>query len=162
MSWEALEKAKEENVGVFLKIKDGEDVIGVFAGEPRTFYKDFDSKKEYPRKARGLNFRFQINFLVKEDGQYVAKILEQGSRFASSVLDVKAEYGLDCFFKIKRTGSGQDDTRYSILFKEKLSPQDLAEIKKVKLNDLGNIPTVTSSEFDDDAPPPDEPPGWMR
>jgi len=165
MSREALEKSKEEGGGKFIKLKDGEDITGVFVGIPRFFYKKYQDKTEYPKWAEGLNFRFQINFLVKENGVYTAKLIEQGSTFRDTLLSVKEEYGLDCVYKIKRKGSGKEDTLYSILFKEKLSPEQMAELKKVKLNDLRpnktppppydderNIQHPDDMEFDDDIP----------
>lgn len=164
MSWETLEKKlKEEGGGRFLKLKDGEKVVGVFVGEPVTLYKKYQDKTEYSEWAPDRNFKFKLNFLIKENGVWVAKIFEQGKTVLHSIVAVKNKYGLECLFEISRKGSGKDDTVYHILFEEKLSPGAKEEIKKVKLNDL-KAPSreAEGSEFDDEFPPAQEPPEWVK
>ena len=138
MSWDAFEKAPE-NGGKYLRLKGGESAIGIFVGQPRVFYKSFKTKEERDTPGpAGSDFkwRFQINFLTKEDGKEVMKIFEQGMAVRSTLKAVKEEYGLDCVYKIVRKGSGIDDTEYSILFKEALTPERLTQIKSIPLNEL--------------------------
>ena len=135
MSWNEMKKAKEEGGGLYLKLKDGEAVEGVFVGEPYCYFAKFGDKTEYDKWSEGLSFRFKINFVTRGDnGEPVAKIFQQGSSFRDQLLDAIAEYGQDCIYKIKRTGSGKDDTRYAILFKAKLPPEQAEKIKSVRLN----------------------------
>jgi hypothetical protein len=153
MSWDRM-KTKGEG-GMFVKIKDGESIEGVFRGEPYTYYSAFKDPNEYQHWSEGKSFRFKISFLVKEGEEWKAKIFQQGSRVAKDLLAVKEEYGLDNVFKIKRTGSDKDDTKYSILFKRALTPFEKDAIAKVKDQNLvGNVATTTQDY--DDTPPPEE------
>lgn len=106
----------------FLKIKDGEEVTGVFKGLLYEFYQVWATKEAYPwdtpraERPQEASFRFRINFITKEGASYVAKVMEQGSVIYNALRDLNEEYPLDTtVVKIKRTGSTKDDTRYSIL-----------------------------------------------
>lgn len=138
MSWDSMKKAKEEGGGgKYLKLKDGESIEGTFMGEPYCFYQKFKDPIEYSSWQEGLSFRFRINFVTRDEhGQLVAKVFQGGAKVRDAVLDVKEEYGLDAVYKIKRTGSGKDDTRYTVLFKQILKEEQLKTIKTVKLNEL--------------------------
>lgn len=153
MSWERLRTEGKGSGGKnFVKLKDGDSVIGVFRGEPHIFYKIYQDKVEYDEWAEGRNFRFRINFIVKEGDQYVAKIFEGGRRVADDVVAASEEYTLNSVFKISRKGSGKENTKYSVLFKSALEEEQLDKIKKVKLETLkfGKRAQV----FDDQEPPP--------
>lgn len=139
MSWDKMKETRQEG-GKYIRLKDGESIQGVFAGAPRVFYKNFSSKEERDTPATGFSFRFQINFLVKEGEIYVAKIFEQGYTVRSTLLTVRDEYGMDCVYKISRKGSGMEDTEYSILFKQNLTPELIAKLGKVELIPLGDTP----------------------
>lgn len=106
----------------FLKLKDGEEITGVFKGLLYEFYQVWDTKEIFPwdtpRNERPANasFRFRVNFITKEGASYVAKVMEQGSTIYNAIRDLNEEYALEeTVVKIKRTGSTKDDTRYSIL-----------------------------------------------
>lgn len=149
MSWDQMEKAVEESGSeLFVKLKDGEEIIGVFRGEPYCFRQIFKDQTEYPVDAflKGASFKFKIAFITKDEGKYVAKIFQGSKRVSETLLDAKNEYGLDCTFKVKRTGSGKDDTRYSILFKAKLSPAELKEINSIELPSLQRPEEGTEEE----------------
>ena len=133
MSWDKMEKTREET-GLFIRLKDGDEVTGVFKGTPKTFYSVFKDPMEYEEWKEGRSFKFKINFLVAtEDGNFIPKIFQGGAVVRNALLDVKDEYGLDCVFKVKRTGAGKDDTRYAILFKKELNAADKAAIDALEL-----------------------------
>ena len=139
--WEILEKMSEETngSGIFLTLKDGDEVMGVFRGQPKTFYSIFTDKthKEYDTRVEGSSFRFKVNVVIKNAlDEFEAKIWTAGSKVRDALLAVRQEYGLDVMYKIKRTGSGKDDTVYSILFKKNLSKDELAEVEKIALQPL--------------------------
>jgi len=157
MSWNAMKKAKEESGGgggLFVKLKDGDEVEGVFMGEPHTFYQVFGSKTEHDNWVDGSSFKFKIPFVVKENGVYVAKIFQGSKTTAGILLDVKDEYGTDCLYKIKRKGSTKEDTKYSILFKGNLSVAELESVKKIELPSLKPKTDGSSSQYDERNPPP--------
>ena len=137
MSWEQLEKAREDSKkgkDIFIKLKDGDAIEGVFMGEPHTFYSIFQDPTEYGERVEGSSFKFRVNFFVKEDGKWEAKMFSGGVTVRDLILDAKDEYGLDTIFKIKRTGSGKDDTRYSVLpSKHKLTDADKDILKALPL-----------------------------
>lgn len=155
MSWDDLEKAaKEGGGGVFVKLKDGEEIVGVFAGEARFFYHNFQEKREYNAPGPGRNFRFRINILTKDDsGEYSAKVFEQGKRFCNMLLEMKNEYGLDYIYKIKRTGTTQDNTVYTIFPKGPVPSETLEKLKNVKLLPLESEPQAKQEHVDEDGLP---------
>lgn len=149
MSWERMKKAREESGGLFIRLKDGDAIEGVFRGEPYCFYQKFKDPNEYTEWAEGRAFKFKINFITRENGAPVAKIFQGGARVRDILLDAIDEYGIDTVFKIKRTGSEKETTRYSILFKTALTPEQLDLINKVELHSL-------ERRLRDEEPPPYE------
>lgn len=133
-AWDEMKKLKNEKGNLFLKLADGESVEGIFRGEPFLFYQKFKDPTEHKEWAEGRSFKFKINFLVKENGIWIAKILQGGSTIRDLLLDAKDEYGIDCVFKFKRVGLGREDTRYSLLFKAQLTPEQIEAANRIKLN----------------------------
>lgn len=159
MSWSDFDKkAKEASGGSFIKLKDGDEVVGVFRGEPYTFYQEFKSRIEYPYKVEGASFKFRVNFVIKSKDGYVAKILQGGATMAEQISACKDEYGLDCIYKIKRKGSGKDDTTYSVLFKSELTPAQKKELASVELLSLTSEKKQSSHPAFEEAPLPEDMP----
>lgn len=131
-------KVGSQGMGKFISLKDGDAIEGVFWGEPYTYWRTYPDKTEYSDWAEGRRFNFKTNFIVTEEGERKAKILQGSKTFYNSICDVLEEYGQDSVFKIKRSGSGKDDTRYSVLHKGKLSVNQVVEIKKVRLEELSS------------------------
>lgn len=153
--WNDFKKAKEESEksSLFIRLKDGESIEGVFRGEPYFFYQKFKDPIEYEKWAEGRSFKFKINFITRDNGTPTAKIFQGGATLRDMLIDAADEYSLDTVFKIKRTGSGKDDTRYSILFKASLTPEQIKTIGEVKLNELERGKT---SGYEDEPPPSDD------
>jgi hypothetical protein len=100
----------------FLKLKDGEKILGVFKGDIHEFYQVWEGKKIVPAGTKGASFRFRINFITKEGASYVAKVMEQGATIYDMLKDLNESYPLEeTVVEIKRSGATKDDTRYSIL-----------------------------------------------
>ncbi len=156
MSWEQMKKAKEEGGNsMFIRLKDGDSVEGVFRGQPHTFYQSFGDRAEYDKWAEGRSFKFKINFVVNEAGHLNVKIFQGGATIRDAILDAKEEYGLDCIYKIKRTGSTKEDTRYAVLFKQKLTPEG---IEAVNAMELKRLTSDLKEPSPDGAPPPEDNP----
>ncbi len=157
MTWDDFQKSRDnQGGGAFISLKDGEFVEGVFAGSPKMFYQVYKDPVEYSEWAKGRSFKFKINFIVKDEaGNLKAKIFKGGSEMRNQLLDCKKEYGLDCVFKIKRTGAGKEDTRYSILFKSQLTNEQKKAIAEVKLIsfDESNQKKGEAPLYEDDIPP---------
>lgn len=117
----------------FIKLKDGDAVEGCFVGEPYVFYQAFKEKEEYSSWSEGRSFKFRVNFIIKTDKGYTAKIYQGGSTVFKAIKNCFEEYSPNCIFKIKRTGSTKDDTTYSVLFKKELTKEQLETIKTVPL-----------------------------
>ena len=140
-------KPEGEGGATFLKLKDGESIKGVFRGDPFDFQShwkggsvactgadcDFCAKGEEP------SFRFRINFVVKENGAYVAKLWEQGWRVYESLQGLDASgYNLEeTPVQISRRGSDKNNTTYNVLPvpNAALTEEHLAALKAVKLHD---------------------------
>jgi hypothetical protein len=143
MTWEAMEiadKAVKTGAGLgnmFVHLKDGDSVEGTFRGEPRIFYQAFGDKVEYNGPGEGRSFKFKVNFITTDDkGIPVVKILQGGSMLRKAILACRAEYGMDCVYKVKRTGAGKEDTVYSVLFKRVLAPAELETVNNMPLKAL--------------------------
>lgn len=122
----------------FVKIKAGESVDVIFMGEPRTFYQIFKDKAEYQEKVDGSTFAFKIQVVLKENGEYVGKILKGGYFL---ICDIKAqidENGMDGVYRIKRQGTGTE-TRYFVIYKGPVTSEQMESLKSVKLPDISSM-----------------------
>lgn len=121
----------------YLKLKDKESITGVFVGEMYEFFALWKDKKPLivPEGTDGAKFRFKVNFVTKEDDNYVAKIFEQGKIVYKQLLEINKEYPLETIaVKITRQGSGQMDTEY--LFMPMLKTTVSEAVYKVPLHSL--------------------------
>jgi hypothetical protein len=107
-SWDEIEKNKDSKGDKFIRLKDGEHVEGVFAGQPFKFFNDFKAKQTYDKWREGLSTRYRVNFVVNDGLGWVARIYETGSTTIKLISEQVKEYGKDCIFKLKRTGKGKD------------------------------------------------------
>lgn len=126
----------------FVSLKDGEEVIGVFLGEPYVFRTHWGEGRSTVCKGDDCDkcsagsegkFRFRLNMAVKGEG---VKIYEGGAKVYRALSELNEEYPLeDGFVKIKRTGSTKNDTQYNVLpaLKEKLTDQVRAALNKMEL-----------------------------
>ena len=133
----------------YLKIADGETVRGVFAGEPHKFYCNWKDNRSTECPGRNIcaecisglkaGFRFEINFIIKENGTYSAKIWEQGWRTFEALMGFnEGGYPLESHqMKITRTGSGKN-TAYNIMPipDGKLNDKQQKALSEVKLNEF--------------------------
>lgn len=125
--------------GLFIKLKDGESVTGIFRGEPKVFYVQWNNGKssECSKGAEGAKFRFRINIVVNEDKKYVAKILEQGALVYSDLKALNEEYPLEeTLVKITRNGTGTDTTYTVMPMRAQPDSKTLSAIALVELNSL--------------------------
>lgn len=138
MQFKDPSQIKTGDGGNFLKVKNKETVSVVFRGEPYEFYSVFGSKSAVPEGTKGSKFRFLINAIVFEDGKFVAKPWEQGISVYKQLAHLNKEFGLEGKMKITRSGSGKDDTEYSILpdIKAPLSDAQKKQLDAVALVDL--------------------------
>ncbi len=148
----------------YVRLKDGETVTGVFAGEIYEFSKHWVMNRSEVCKGDGCplcissgkrgSFRFRINLVVKTpQGPHglEPKIFEQGWKFYKQLRELNEEYPIeDTIVKITRQGSQMNDTTYSVLpVKDCLVKPDLAaKIKSISLIDLRH-----SEDKADDAAP---------
>ncbi len=136
MSWDAKPKV---NGGSFLRI-DG-SVEGVAFGEPFIYYQKKEDGKfvVVPESDPTGKFKFMINFILRENGAMVAKILDGGVMVFKALQSLrKAGYNLErTAVRITKTGSGLD-TEYSVLPVPggAISDEIYLVLKEVKLKEL--------------------------
>lgn len=152
----------------FLKLKDGESVRGVFRGVPVIFRQHWSNGRGIvcPGKACELCaeknkalFRFRLNFVMQEGGQYVAKIVEQGWQFFNALKQLNEEFPLENYVvKIIRTGSGSD-TKYQVIQTQNglISNGTKKGVEAVQLHELSPFAEAKAEEEmmtlkDDDLP----------
>jgi hypothetical protein len=141
--------------GTFLKIEAGQEVVGVLRGEVKCEYVLWENKKKtvVEPNTPGARFSFKVNFVViNKDGTVgEAKLWEQGAKIYKSLKELSADYSLEeTVIKVKRTGSGMNDTVYSIIpLPKKPSDKTIAALAAAKLQPLegeDGLPKFDSSE----------------
>lgn len=140
MQFTKREIVQSEGSNLFLKLKDGESVAGVFRGEIHEFYSKWDGNRSHLSTPldQEAKCRFRLNFVTKEGAKFVAKIWEFGLVVYNQLADIDAEYPLE-ETKVKITRRGmKTDTTYMILplMKEKIDPKTMTAILSVPLNVL--------------------------
>jgi len=128
----------------FLTLKAGEEVVGVFHGEVKGFWKHFKGpickgRNECEECAKGgqASKKFQINFITKGSEGYVIKKWERGITEGKALGALSQDYDLrNHLFKIRRTGSGKDDTVYSII---PMPNGNLPEELKTFISNIKNV-----------------------
>ena len=90
MSWNVTPKKKENTL--FLRLEDKESFDGVFLGDPKTYYVNWDVKPVavVPEEHPNASFRFKINVAVKQAGKWVPKIFEQGEPVFNKLVKIKS------------------------------------------------------------------------
>ena len=145
----------KDNIGAedsanYLKIKDKESVVGVFAGEVYEFAQHWpqggqkticsgDSQCTGCHMKIPASFRFKVNFVTSENGVMVAKVWEQGAKVYKQLRDLNKDYDLEHhFFKVTRSGSGAKDTTYTVLPLKngELNAEQKKKVLAVNLNNL--------------------------
>ena len=154
-----FDKDPKTSGGKFLKIGDGETVTGILRGSVRDFYVLWNPDKTstiVPEGTPKAKFRFRVNLVTWDQaGNLEAKILEQGPTMYKMLKELSQDYELDkTAIKIKRTGSGQNNTEYSIVPMPK-PPSDkmleaLRHIELLSLEDEQD--TATQKPIEDDLP----------
>jgi len=132
MSWnDAGEKAEELTQGVIIKLKDKQEIEGIFIGDPVMDRKHFVNGKPQICIGEGcvlcaneqpLNTRWYINFLAKGNTGYTMRVMGLSSTIFNrlNVMRTKIKTRFDrTLFSIQREGVGTD-TDYI------LTPQGLA------------------------------------
>lgn len=157
--WQLAEKLSEGGLSSeFVKLKDGEFIECVFRGPPYTFFQAFKDMNEYSEPGEGRSTRFRINVIVKEASAYVPKIFQGGKRTLKDLITCRNEYGLDCIYKIKRSGTGKEDTKYHIMYKANLTDEQKEVFKQMPLLELksgrSRVETTKAIDAMDQEPTP--------
>lgn len=143
-----FDKDPQTGGGNFLKLKDGESATGILRGEVKVFYVTWEGGKstEVPEGTPGAKFRFRVNLVVAEkDGVFAPKILEQGAMVYKAFKDLAEDYELsETIIKIKRSGSGQNNTEYSVMPLPK--KPEASTLKKLEVIELLPLESEESKE----------------
>lgn len=142
------------NPSNFVKLKDGERIVGVFRGDVYKYKQHWSNNKSEtctkeatgscPHCAEGKRpgFRFNLNFLtMNSEGVFEAKIFQGGAKVYNTLKGLhESDYNLEkTMVSIARAGSTKDDTVYTILPTRDCDITEAKEavISKVPLLDLG-------------------------
>ncbi len=128
-------EAKQNQLGkFFISLKDGEEVVGVFQGEPHVHHNHWDNASKrsslcsesadckFCEGGDKKKFRFRLNMIVKgPSGLLEARVLEGGWKLYNALSEINAEFPLDKgYTRVKRTGKTMNDTVYTVLPSTKL------------------------------------------
>lgn len=123
---------------IFVKLEDGESVVGVFYGDPEHANVKFDRvAKKWIKDPTA--FRFRLNLVIEDQGVLVSKIYEGGSTVYTQLRELhKTGYTLPTTkVKLTRKGTGTD-TVYTILPLPQgtLTAKEAQKYSSVPLKDL--------------------------
>jgi hypothetical protein len=157
--------------GMFVSLKDGDSVTGILRGEFKEYFKHWTgagstlcrnvvikdhktvetgAKCQYCEDGLKPAFKFRCNLVTKENGVMVAKIFEQGRVVYEQFRGLSDDCDLQTTtIKVKRTGAGKSDTRYTVNTppNASLSEDAIKNLKKIKLRSLD-----LKEEMDDEGP----------
>jgi hypothetical protein len=151
--------------GEFLKLGDKESVTGVFRGDPYKFSQHWvpgggggpctGKGCELCAEGAKKSFRFRINFLQLENGDWKPKIFEQGGMTYDKLADLHAGgYDLErTIVTVTRKGSGKE-TEYAILPKPKgdVTPEIEKKLSAIKLVALTPQAPAEEQDLSEDIP----------
>lgn len=143
-------KLEEVDGGKYLKLKDGESVVGVPRGEIYSFKLKWENGKSVvlgePNPAK--HNRFAMNFVVKSDAGYQAKTWEYGITLYNTLSEFASEMDLTkTKIKVTRKGTGTD-TVYVLVPLGQIETNSLNEIESLKLNILDKKPSNGPSHLE--------------
>ena len=143
--------------GLYVSLKDGDKVQGVFRGDPVILHTHWfegksikcPGKDECPHCAGGAKprFRFKLNFYTKQNGDWSAKIFEGGWSILKELKKLQdAGYKLeDTVIQVARKGA-EMDTEYAVTPlppNGQVSAKELAVISKIPPHELKDKPAPT-------------------
>ncbi len=145
----------------YLKVKSGESVKGVFRGEIYEWKAKWNQgSKRYDvieNSDPTLNNRFKANFVVWEEGKFVARVFEFGLSVYEQLEELSKHYANLETVKVVISRKGElTDTVWTVFpLPEGLSPSNLEAIGEAKLNILNPKQEVSQEEaYDEFGPPP--------
>lgn len=123
----------------YLKVGDGQKVSGVFRGECHEFWQVWPQggqKQVFADPTPGASNRFKANFVVHEDGKFVAKVFEFGLTFYNQLAEIGENYDLETTkIQISRRGLGKA-TQWMVLPLGPVDKKALPLIEATPLNIL--------------------------
>jgi hypothetical protein len=145
LAQETFEKHRATG-GRFLKLNDGDRVVGCFVGDPLvrrliwdgTKYVRFDEDDSAHRGKRP-SLRLAANFYLPSEG--VMKVIDLNAMAMDDLLKLRVKRPLnEWLFELERDGkAGDPKSRLRIMPDSKISPELRAEIAEVELHDLMSL-----------------------
>lgn len=145
----------------YLKLGDGESVNGVFRGEVYVFYMSWPEggeKQVSDQPFAGASMRFRANFVVRENGRFIAKVFEFGKKTNNDLAGLAKVCNIrETKVMILRNGL-KKKTTYTIMpvLNEPLNAEQIKAIEAVELVTLNGGQSATAPAK---APPKNFAPG---
>lgn len=158
MKFTKREMPNREGNGIsnYLKMDDGQNVTGVFRGEVHEFYQTWPpggQKQIFDVPTTGASPRFKANFVMHEDGKFVAKVWEFGLTVYNQLAEISENYNIEeTKVKITRRGVSKS-TQWMIIPLGPVDKKALAPIKAVELNILNGQASQPAQETTGDEAP---------
>jgi len=152
-----LDTEPRTSSGAYLKLKDGESIVGILQGKAHTYYAKWQDEGGFApvdEDTPGASFRFSLNFceINKDKKMENPVVWEQGKKVWKFLQELNKDFPLEkTFIKIKRMGSDKSDTTYTILPVTKIKVADMQkQLDHMDLHEFG----VEKLKFkeDDDLP----------
>ncbi len=122
----------------FLKLTDGQSIVGVFRGEIHSFYIKWVNNKSFPCSPDdpGAKVRFRLNFVTYENEAFTAKTFEFPQTVYNQLANKAEEFDLEkTKVRIMRKGIGTDtEYIFTALPKEPIGSTMMKAIEDTPLN----------------------------
>ncbi len=138
-----FKKLQVSEGGNFLKIKDGESVIGVPAGEIFSLKIKWENGRSVTLNEpdESKHNRFKMNFIVKDGNNYSSKIWEFGVTIYNTLAEFAKEMDLTkTKIKVTRAGTGTD-TLYTLIPLGLIDPKTFAGVE-LNILDANKVPEL--------------------
>jgi hypothetical protein len=144
--WEAADEVrKETSGGLYLRLKDGEKALVVFAAPPvtfRTVWVDGGSELYDPAKHDGVRpstrYAFAVFTPVQGKQEYQAQVWEASGKTYDAISKARKKYGAKYLYEIERKGS-TTDTTYSVLPERELKEGEIKYLRGIDVPDVEAI-----------------------
>lgn len=138
MKWYEQKEAVNISKDQYLTLKSGQSCEVIFLGEPYYYYTVFKEKPytEYTKENKPAEAKAQFRINVYNVNNATVQVLRGGMGVLRTIKENLMECGQDSIYKIKRDGEGLE-TRWSLFFKAKVTPEQQKVLVDKPLIDLG-------------------------
>lgn len=159
-SWDDADDVRNETKGgQFIRLKAGDKVQVVFPVAPFAYRsvwvgdhsEIYDPDKHDGKRPSG-RFAFPVFEPVPGKQEYTPKIFDASGETYDAIKKCRGKYGPKHLYEIERTGSGLNDTKYTVLPERELKEEEIEYLRTLTPLDAEEITLHGGGDSDDDDP----------